>query len=370
MVALLSNRWLQVSATGIIAAAIFTVVGISLGSGGPEGPLVGPVAFATGGTVDQIGEAESRKPAVGQTTQVDLPLTAAEAVAAGWIDAVLCSVGRGRYFQKGPADEGEPYVLMFNSLENLIGVYLFSETEMPPPWEEMDELKSVGRTKIVDFAHWGLFLYFQDPLRACRTTEAAEGSGNVFGGQASQKRSAPTAVVPPTPTPTAGQVLESVVARMARVASVSFTLTGEPEGAPLSAGTEVQKVEGTLDSSGAVTLTVTGSDGTALDVPASLLPFSFGSLGATLSGITGALQEPVDTKAEWIDNRPKRGISGTVLGGDLGALVPAAVADARAAVTLWVDDEGRIRRLRIEGAVTPDDPPEAVRVLNLSGYGE
>ena len=369
MVELLSKRWFQLGAAIVITAVVVAVIGTFAAPGGPEGPLVGPVTLVTGGSVDRIGW-DARQQAVGQTTLVDLPLTAAEAVAAGWKDPVLCSVGRGRYFQKGPAGEVEPYVLMYNSLNDLIGVYLLSETEMPPPWQHQDLLEGVGRVNVVDFAHWGLFVYFQDTVRACRTTEAGEGTGNVLGGQIVQHRTTPTAVVPPTPTPTTGLVLESVVARMANETSLSFTLTGEPEGAPLSAGTEVQKVEGTLASSGAVTLTVTGSDGTALDVAASSLPFSFESLGATLSGIAEALAEPVDIKAEWIDNRPKRGISGTVLGRDLGALVPAAVADARAAVSLWVDGEGRIRRLRIEGAVTPDDPPGAVRVLNLSGYGE
>ena len=78
--------------------------------------------------------------------------------------------------------------------------------------------------------------------------------------------------------------------------------------------------------------------------------------------------KPVDTKAAFINNVKRRGISGTVLGSDLSGLVPTAVADARVAVSLWFDDRDRIRRLRIEGAVTPDDPPDAVRILNAGEY--
>ena len=129
-----------------------------------------------------------------------------------------------------------------------------------------------------------------------------------------------------------------------------------------------------MDRKGTLTLvregvvTVTDSAGTTQDLDASSLPFSFNSLGPTLSAIAGALQEPVDTKGAFIDNVKRRGVSGTVLGSDLSALVPTAVADARVTVSLWFDDRDRIVRLRIEGAVTPDDPPDAVRVLNAGGY--
>ena len=49
-------------------------------------------------------------------------------------------------------------------------------------------------------------------------------------------------------------------------------------------------------------------------------------------------------------------------------MIRTAVADGRVAVSIWFDDRGRIVRLRIEGKVTPDDPPDAVRVLNVGGF--
>ena len=169
MAGFLSNRWFQLGAATTIAVIAGAVIGILIDSGSPDGSLVGPVVLATGGTVERIAW-DAREQPVGQTTQVDLPFTVAEAVAGGWIDPVLCSVGRGRYFQKGPAGEHEPYVLMYNSLDELIGIYLYNKTEMPLPWQRLDELKGAGLNKVVDFEHWGLFVYFQDPAEACAGT--------------------------------------------------------------------------------------------------------------------------------------------------------------------------------------------------------
>ena len=187
----------------------------------------------------------------------------------------------------------------------------------------------------------------------------------MFGKEELGGKSTPTPFVPPTPTPTVDQKLSKVVARTAKLSSLNFTLTGDPS---------AKKVEGTLGSKGTVTLvregivTVTDTDGTAQDVAVGSLPVSFDGLGATLSAIAAALQEPVEAKGQWVDSVSREGLSGTVLGSDLSALVPTAVADTRVAVSIWFDDRGRIVRLRIEGKVTPDDPPDAVRVLDVGGF--
>ena len=395
MANLLINRWVQVGVAVTVTAVVFTVIGVLIAGDGSVGSVSGTGAVAgagegeegtafvgltlrAGGGVERIEEL-SGNPGAGQAfgkdIAIELPLTVAEAVAAGWKDPIFCRSGRGRYFRKDPAEgEVEPYFLLYNHLDRLIGIYQFSDIEMPPPWEQMDSLRGGGGLNLIDFEHWGLFVYFQDSIRACKTTEASEGrsgasSQTISGGDhielGSAVKSTPTPVVPPTPTPSAGQVLEAVVARTARANSLSFTLTGDPES---------RKVEGTLDRKGALTLVkegvvmVTDSAGTTQVLDASSLPFSFQSLGATLSSIAGALQEPVDTKAAFIDNLRRRGVTGTVLGSDLSALVPTAVADARVTVSLWFDDKGRIRRLQIEGAVTPNDPPDTVRVLDVGDY--
>ena len=153
--------------------------------------------------------------------------------------------------------------------------------------------------------------------------------------------------------------------RTAKVSALGFTLTGDPA---------AKKVEGRLGSKGKLTLikkgivTVTDSAGTVQEVAEGSLPVSFDGLGATLSGIAAAIQEPVEANGQWVDSVSREGISGIVLGSDLSALVPTAIADAPVAVLIWFDDRGRIVRLRIEGKVTPDDPPDAVRVLDVGDF--
>ena len=382
MADLIFNRWFQLGAAVTVSALVFTMIGVVIAGSGSVDSLKDPTStMATGDLSDQTGiggsvtlmsgtspikpgEFERGMP-LSADSAIELPLTTAEAVAAGWKDPVLCSIGRGRFFQKGPAGEGEPYFLMYNSFDDLIGVYLYSETEMPLPWERHDLLSGGGGLTIIDYPHWSLVVYFRDSVRACKAKEGAGVLSMYSPGEGGAVRSTPTQVVPPTPTPSASQALEGVVAQTARVKSLSFTLTDDPE---------AREVEGTLGSKGTLTLvregvvTVSNSAGTTQVLDANSLPFSFDSLGATLSAIAGALQEPVDTKAAFIDNLKRRGISGTVLGSDLSALVPTAMADARVAVSLWFDEKDRIVRLRIEGAVTPDDPPDAVRVLDLGGF--
>ena len=78
---------------------------------------------------------------------------------------------QGRFFHK----EGEPYVLIYNKEDSLVGMYLYSEKEMPsPPWRFFK-----ARTIIVAFAagvrkfpdlgfdRWALSVYFRTPSVPC-----------------------------------------------------------------------------------------------------------------------------------------------------------------------------------------------------------
>ena len=175
MANLASNRWIQLGAASIIAVAIGAVIGASLstseGSASAEDadvPVVTErVLFTTGSSPDP-------------QNVIELPITGEGAVAAGWKDPVLCSPGRGRYFTKGTATEGEQYVLMFNRQSELIGVYNFAFTEKPRPWKKIEELLGPGGVDVVPTEHWGIFTYFVDPTRACKTTEAGEGTRPAF----------------------------------------------------------------------------------------------------------------------------------------------------------------------------------------------
>ena len=167
----LNNRWIQLVAAAVVAAVLATAVTLVLSSAGPSDPTLGPVKLTTGGTVYQPGD-----PRVTRSRPIQeeaLPLTAAEAVAAGWEDPILCSVGRGRYFQKSGGGE-VPYLLMYDSEDQLTGMYLVSETELPPPWERTEEIAG-GAGPVLDYDHWGLFVYFREPLRACVAREGGCG---------------------------------------------------------------------------------------------------------------------------------------------------------------------------------------------------
>jgi len=176
MAALLRNRWFQLAGVGVVAAFLLGFVSADLLSTEPSGPTFGPVRLTTGGAVILQGTAD--KGGGGQNIsgpppkEEVLPVTGAEAVAAGWKDPFLCSQGRGKYFQK--VGEGIPYILMYDSADDLIGVYQISMAEMPSPWEFTKEIFG-GAGSLIDYEHWGLFIYFRDPTQACEITQGSGG---------------------------------------------------------------------------------------------------------------------------------------------------------------------------------------------------
>ncbi len=176
MADLVQNRWVQLASGYVAAAVLLAIFVVSASAGDSSAASVGDRVFLTsGGTVMLSGKfqgfryrsARAAVPKSQITVDMSLPLTAAEAVADGWTDPIFCSAGRGRYFQKGPAGEGEPFFLMYNGDDELIGMYQFSKSEMPTPWKRLDELRGGGGLTLIDFEHWGLLVYFQDPTRAC-----------------------------------------------------------------------------------------------------------------------------------------------------------------------------------------------------------
>ena len=121
MEVLLRNQWAQLATVGIVAVLLGLVVSAALFSAGPSDPTLGPVKLTTGGSVHSILPNNPR--ASRQIVDEELPLTAAEAVAAGWKDPILCSTGRGRYFQKTGGEE-VPYLLMYDAADQLTGMYM------------------------------------------------------------------------------------------------------------------------------------------------------------------------------------------------------------------------------------------------------
>ena len=365
MAAVLRNRWAQLGGVSIVTAVVVGLIGylVFSESGETVGPSTGDhVSFTSGGKIFSMGRVVDSQFGAGEESRPleELPLAARDAVAAGWKDPFLCDSGRGRFFQKETAGQVEPYFLMYNHLDELIGVYLYSESEMPLPWSPIEELQGGGQT-LLDFPHWSLLVYFRDPTQACPTRES--GAVLSYYGDSESKVSTYGTPVPPTPTPTLEVALGGTATRMAALRSLSFTLTGE--GAPPVPGMEAQSLSGEVTLPDQVSVRVTDASGTLQDVEAGSLPISFADLGATVSGLASGLQDPVEAPSQWIDNRPHRGVSGTVPGSLLAVLFSSADPGASAAVTLYVGENDLVRRIRIEGSLAPGDPADAARVLDL-----
>ena len=366
MAAVLRNRWAQLGGVSIATAVVVGLIAylVFSESGETAGPFTGDhVSFTSGGKIFSMGRVVDSQFGAGEESRPleELPLAAQDAVAAGWKDPFLCDSGRGRFFQKETAGQREPYFLMYSHTDHLIGVYLYSESEMPVPWAPIEELQGGGQT-LLDFPHWSLLVYFRDPTKACPTRES--GAVLSYYGDSESKVQTYGTPVPPTPTPTLTVALGNAATRMAALRSLRFTLTGE--GVSPVPGMEAQRVAGEVTLPDEISLQVTDEAGAVQDVQAGSLPISFADLGVTVSGLVKGLQGPSEAASQWIDNRPHRGISGSVQGNRLTGLFPSADIDGDFTLTLYVGDNDLIRRIRIEGPLAPGDPADAARVLDLS----
>ena len=335
---LLNNIWLRLGSWTVLMAAVGVVISLVAfsGSGGSAN-----VATAEYASISSAGGAAG----AGAGPLEALPLTVAGAVAAGWKDPVLCDQARGRFFQKDPPGDGVPHFLMYDNRDGLIGIYQFSVTEMPPPWVYYEELQGAGKT-IIDFPHWSLLVYFTDPLQACarRDRGAVGASGTHYSAPGSER----SYQAPPTPTsvPAPGVALEAAAAMMSALKSLSFALTSEPEGAALAPGFAGGKIEGVVALGEGASVEVAGQR-----VPTASVPINLLDLGAAVGEVVRALQDPADAASVWIDNKPHRGLSGTVAGQSLIGLFPSLGPEAGVGVTVWLGDDGLVRRVRVEGAV-------------------
>ena len=319
MAQLLRNRWIQLGIGGVGIAVAGVVIGLLIPLGQASSSSTGDlVSLTSGGSVKPRGRTEPGHifAQQWQTLREDLPVTAAEAVAAGWKDPVLCDPGRGRYFQKDVLGEDLPYLLMYNNEDELIGVYLYlvSDDELPPPWKKWENLVG-GGAPIIDYEHWSLLVYFQDLNHACAVHASTSAAQSTELGSA--VRSTPTPYVAPTPTPTVGSALQEGAKRMATLKSLSFTLTAEPEGTSLMPDIQERSIQGSVVLPAKVSLQAIDAAGAASEASADSLPFRFEGLAATVASILQALQDPVDAPRKWIDNVPSRGLSGRIKGEQL-----------------------------------------------------
>ncbi len=255
-----------------------------------------------------------------------IPDTAALAIEQGWVDQAYCSQGRGKYFTKADED----YLLMYNSAGIPIGIYQKSLESMNLPWRKIPKLVGGGGLDVITEEHYGMFIFFGDNIRACKSGEAAAGSGSPYGGPASAARSTPTAYVEPTATPLPSDLLTNVATQLGSVSNLKVIVTTDPENISVASDADI-------------------SD----KAPA-------------FSDIISNLTDVGYASNTWIDNVSYKGVSGSYTVKGIDALVPGAVDGNVIKVSAWVSDEGVLRRVRLEGALTSDDSSSAIRTFDIT----
>ena len=96
--------------------------------------------------------------------EYSLPITTELAAKQGWYKASECVQGEGIYFTK---IEEKTITLIFDISGKLIGIYQHSDIEMPVPWvKTKGPLNNDGST-IINYDHYGVYLFLIDPSKSC-----------------------------------------------------------------------------------------------------------------------------------------------------------------------------------------------------------
>ena len=236
-----------------------------------------------------------------------IPLISDMAVSLEWDDPVFCAAGRGRYFTHPEYN----HVLMYNANGNAIGIYQHTSDEMPSPWFKTKEIIGGGSLPVIEVEHYGLFIYFQDPMPACQRADAKSvGTGGTHYAGPKAVRSENT----PTPTP----------------------------GPALNAAETINKISESL-SSGSKTFKATN----AADESSIATGITSSQVAELLSSITDA-QEGT---SKWIDNISHRGLTGNT--GSITTILTSAQSD-NPKVSLWVNDDNHVNLIEITGTITHD----------------
>ena len=204
---------------------------------------------------------------------------------------------------------------------------------MDLPWRKISKLVGGGGLDVITEEHYGMFIYFGDNIRACKTGEAAAGSGSPYGGPASAARSTPTPYVEPTATPMPSDLVTDAVTQLGKETSLTVTITTDPANISAASDSDIKD-------------------------KASELPKLFADIVGNITDIKYASNT-------WIDNVSYKGVSGIYTAQGLSTLVPGAVDGNVIKISAWVSDEGVLRRIRLEGALTSDDSARAIRTFDI-----
>ena len=165
MLAKLQNPKILMS-TALILLLIGIAVGFIIGLTSSGSTQKRYIALDSGGAIINSGDVYYIQQGSGkQTLETLLPTTLLEAKNNGWVEQNSCIANKGKYLTQ----KDSQYLLIFNIQNELIGIYLISESEKSLPWTKTEVL-SVGSQNIIDYPHWNLVVNLKNPSNACTAT--------------------------------------------------------------------------------------------------------------------------------------------------------------------------------------------------------
>jgi len=240
-----------------------------------------------------------------QNTGVNIPISTAGASAAGWVDPMLCAPGRGRYFTK---NDSANLVVLYNNAENVVGFYLRSDGEMPDPWKKTDALKGGGGIEVINQEHWGLYVFFNDSLRACERPDSSTSHTQNFLGPHAVRTE-----YEPTPTPAAILDASEIVGKIL---------------ASLSGDSRAFDIINPVDQSNIIR----------------------GITSSQINELISSLTNAEKGASKWINNISHSGLTGDIETSSITKILASAKSD-NLKISLWVNDDNQVNLIEITGTI-------------------